>query len=312
MKWLLLWIALQIPKFYSLAFDFTDATLDRPDALAPNDPWFYVGWMSLTGGAILLARHLLKMDPGDIACSECHKVKPATEHCAMIPGEPQLCVACYRARIWPGGKLPKLAAVVACCLAVASQAVAWEFVDSRGSNVTTRGRDVLIVIGQDFCVPLQRMAPELAGLKRDYPVEVIVLLPCISPGAAAWAAAVPGASNLCVCDVEWSAVVLDLWSAVGYAQPAAFLFDRNGFVKSNWMHYQTRTALEPAVARATIRLRSVPYGVSWPASPLVPRLESSGDLATWFPVPSSLITQAAGDNRAFYGNASRQFYRLAW
>jgi len=146
-----------------------------------------------------------------------------------------------------------LIAVVACSM---------EFRDVYGIVHNTDGKNVVVVIGNTNCPPMDRMLMDhLFPLKRDYPdIEGIVLFPCESPSPAsvrAWVDRVPNANLFCAVDYSITNLFLTNWMAMGAPQYGGWIYNKSGTCITNWPYWKDRRSVEVPLTRELNSLRIV-------------------------------------------------------
>lgn len=139
---------------------------------------------------------------------------------------------------------------------IAGTAYAFEIRDVHGVLHKTDGNNVIIVIGNTNCPPLDNMIRfQLAGLIEDYPdVMALAVFPCTNaaPEAVkAWQRRVPGASNFCPVEIDARTVhpLLTEWQSMGYPQYAGFVYGRSGECETNWPYWRSRNSVEVPLTR---------------------------------------------------------------
>jgi len=146
-----------------------------------------------------------------------------------------------------------LIAVVACSM---------EFRDVYGIVHNTDGKNVIIVVGNTNCPPLDNMIRfQLSGLIEDYPdVLALAVFPCTNsaPEAVkAWQARVPGANRFCPIELDARIPhpLLTQWQNMGYPQYAGFVFNGSGECVVEWPYWKSRQAVEIPLTRELNSLR---------------------------------------------------------
>lgn len=165
-----------------------------------------------------------------------------------------------------------------------------EFMDVHGVLHNTDGNNVIIVIGNTNCPPLDNMIRfQLAGLIEDYPdVLALAIFPCtnMAPEAVkAWQARVPGASNFCPVEIDAHAIhpLLTEWQNMGYPQYGGFVYGKSGACITNWNYWRSRYSVEVPLTRQlnalTITRGTNGPVVSWRKTKLDWRLQTNSSVA---------------------------------